>query len=555
MKSNTKPLLIADLFCGAGGSSTGAVKAVRELHKEVTLVCVNHWPIAIETHKRNHPEARHYVEDIEKADPYKIVPEGYLDLLMASPECRYFSRARGDKAINDQQRSTAWKVLDWLTKLDVKCVLIENVPEFTEWGPLGSDNRPIQNKKGQYFQAFIKTLRGIGYKSVQWKFLNAADYGDATTRTRFFLIARKDSRPIRWPAPTHTQSGDSDMFGQLPKWRAAREIIDWTNPGRSLLDDPKYKKKQLSEKTLKRIAKGLEKFGGSLAPLYIQLLGITPDNDNGSGNSAPFIMGKQGNPTYRTIEEPLMTITTEDSPRIIEPVIEPFVMGKQGNSPAYRGVDQPAPTITTSGHPVLVEPVAQPFIVQNRIRPDGDRVYDIDKPMLTVTGHGAGSVVTPMMIEYYGTSDSVSIDKPLPTVTTKDRFGLVTPLAEPIILEINHSKGNGRPGTTDDPLKTLTTKQSSAIVTPIIESATQNDIDPRRLVLINGEPYVLDLRFRMLNNLELARAMGFTDSESTYEFTGNSSQITKQIGNAVPVNMAKALVKAILGNNKEDRCR
>ncbi len=574
----TNKLLIADLFCGAGGSSTGAVKAVRELHREVTLVCVNHWPIAIETHKRNHPEARHYIEDIEKADPYKIVPEGYLDLLMASPECRYFSRARGDKAINDQQRSTAWKVLDWLTKLDVRCILIENVPEFADWGPLDLEtNRPIQNKKGQYFQAFVKTLRGIGYRSIEWRFLNAADYGDATTRTRFFLMARKDRKPIQWPEPTHSVTGESDMFGCLPKWRAAREIIDWSNPGRSLLDDPRYQKRPLSEKTLKRIARGLEKFGGELAPLYIQLLGLaTGQNVTECHSPEPFVMGKQSKPSYRGVDEPVHTITTQDTPHLIEPVIEPFVMGKQGHSPAYRKSGEPMMTITAEGRPVLVEPVAKPFLVQNRIRPDGDRVYDIDKPMQTVTSHGAGALVNPLMVKYYGGDDCSDIDAPVPTVTTKDRFGLVTPTANPFLVECNHSGDNNRSYTTERPLKTITTNRySTALIEPTINCPVCPDcggvcsldhnsfqcdsckklwplsyphinIDPRRLVLINGEPYCLDIRFRMLDNLELARAMGFTDTESTYEFTGTKTDITRQIGNAVPVNLAKALVKTIL---------
>jgi DNA (cytosine-5)-methyltransferase 1 len=250
-------LLIGDLFCGAGGTSTGVVRAVRELGREVTLICVNHWPVAIETHKRNHPEARHYLQDINTADPVKIVPEGYLDLLCASPECTGFSRARGGKPTNDQQRMPPFRILDWLTKLDVCCLLIENVSEFISWGPLLEDGRPDPTKKGMYFQSWFNSIRDLGYKP-EWRYLNAADFGDATTRTRFFLIARKDGKPVRWPHPTHTKTGDKDMFEHLPEWRAAREIINWDNPGRSLLDDPRYLKKPLSEKTLKRIARMLE---------------------------------------------------------------------------------------------------------------------------------------------------------------------------------------------------------------------------------------------------------------------------------------------------------
>lgn len=576
-----RPYLIADLFCGAGGSSTGAIKAVKELNREITLCCVNHWPVAIATHKLNHPEARHYVEDIEKADPFKIVPEGYLDLLMASPECRYFSRARGDKAINDQQRSTAWKVLDWLTKLDVRCVLIENVPEFTDWGPLDvKTNRPIQNKKGLFFQAFVKTLRGIGYRHVEWHFLNAADYGDATTRTRFFLIARKDRKAIRWPEPSHSATGETDMFGTHPKWRAAREIIEWNKPGRSLLDDPRYLKRPLSPKTLQRIAKGLEKFGGQLAPLYIQLLGLHSETTP-AGECTAFVMGKQSKPSIRSADEPIQTLTTRAMPILVNPEAIPFVMGKNGHSPAYRSADEPIPTVTCGGKSVLIEPIAKSFLVNNRLGANDDlesysRVRDIDRPVQTITSHGAGSICTPVMIKYYGGDDISSIDAPVPTVTTKDRFGLV----QPFILEVNHD-GNRKPTGTDEPLKTVTGKRGTAIVQPyiinrngengydrthdvnkpiptatgrgagylvepVLEAVQGGKLDPRRIVLIDGQPFLLDIRFRMLENLELARAMGFTDTESTYEFTGNKSEVTKQIGNAVPVNMAKALVKAIL---------
>lgn len=232
-----KPLLVADLFCGAGGSSTGAERAVKLLGRKMILVCVNHWPLAIETHKLNHPTARHYIVDIAAARPEELVPEGYLDLLMASPECSHFSRARGGKPVNNQSRMNPWAILDWLTKLDVRTVLIENVPEFRDWGPVDADGHPLPGMKSIFFEAWIRAIKGLGYK-LEFRILNAADYGDATTRRRFFLIARKDSRRVSFPKPTHSQTGDNG----LSKWKSAREIIDWDDTGRSLLDDPKYKK-------------------------------------------------------------------------------------------------------------------------------------------------------------------------------------------------------------------------------------------------------------------------------------------------------------------------
>lgn len=611
-----KPLLVADLFCGAGGTSTGAEKAIKALGRKMVLTCVNHWPIAIETHKLNHPTARHYVEDITVADPEKLVPEGRLDLLMASPECRYYSRARGGRPVHDQGRMNPWAIHKWLTALDVRCVLIENVTEFIKWGPLLPDGTPDPKGKGQYFQAWLKTFWELGYHA-EWRYLNAADYGDATTRIRFFLIARKDGRPIQWPTPSHSESGAADMIEHLARWRAAQEIIDWDNPGRSLIDDPKYVKKPLSEKTLRRIAKGLQKFGGKLAPLYIQLLGIESLGQNATechSTAEPFVMGKNGNPVYKSAGEPLPTVTTKTGSMLVNPTIEPFVMGKQGHSPAYRAVSRPIPTLTTDGHPVLIEtvakpfiigqhsgsesrdanepiptvvasakirlieptlikyyggddvsdinkplptvttndrfglvtPVAAPFIVQNRIRPDGDRVYPLEKPLNTVTGHGAGALVEPVLVEvnHQGSDRSSSANKPLKTVTTKRGTAVISPF----MVQWDQTGSNGDcVRKVDQPLATIVTKKNTGLVEPIIRVVNDGKIDPRRLVLVDGEPYLLDLRFRMLTNLELARAMGFTDNETEYEFVGNSTEVTKQIGNAVPVHMAQALVQEILG--------
>ena len=571
--------LVADLFCGAGGSSTGAEKAIKDLGRKMTLVCVNHWPVAIETHKLNHPSARHYIENIAVADPTKLVPEGYLDLLMASPECRYYSRARGGKPVHDQARMNPWAIHKWLTALDVRCLLVENVREFVNWGPTTVKGLPDPKHKGIYFQAWLKALWGMGYKT-DWSYLNAADFGDATTRVRFFLLARKDGKAIRFPEPSHSSSGEEDMLGKLRKWRAAREIIDWANTGRSLLDDPRYLKKPLSVKTLKRIAKGLQKFGGSLAPLYIQLLGMDDEsvgqNATKCHSAESFIMGKQTNPAYRSIGEPLPTITTQGAQTLIEPVAKPFILGQQsGSSPRetdkpiptvstdgaislveptmiqYYGtsgatsIDEPLPTVTTKDRFGLVTPTAKPFIVQNRIRPDGDRVYDIEKPINTVTGHGAGALVKPVLVEvnHGGQDRSSPVEQPLKTVTTKRGTAVVTPF----MVQWDQTGGNGsciRP--VDSPLATIVTKQNTGLVEPIIEAVSSGRINPRRLVMIDGEPFMLDLRFRMLSNLELARAMGFTDNESTYEFVGNISEVTRQIGNAVPVNMAKALVTEIL---------
>jgi DNA (cytosine-5)-methyltransferase 1 len=681
---------VADLFCGAGGTSTGAEKAIEELGGQMDLVCVNHWPVAIQTHRKNHPTARHYVEDVSVADPEELVPERYLDLLMASPECRYYSRARGGKPVHDQGRMNPWAVLRWLTSLNVLSLLVENVSEFVDWGPLLPDGRPDPKHKGEFFQSWFFAIQKAGYKA-EWRMLNAADHGDATTRVRFFLIARKDGKPIHWPEPSHSSSGNGNLMGHRKKWRAAREIIDWQDAGRSLFDDEKYKKHPLSPKTVSRIAKGIEKFGGPLAPLYVNLLGVNghgySGNKNGnSDNENGFIVnrhGENGSDRIHSIDEPVPTATARGAGYLVEPfispyygvdrkhgarahgvddplrtqstsnrfglvqpfmlpkhaggnkprsvddpiptadtrgagfLVQPFILGKQ-SSPSIRDVDQPIPTVTADGAQVLVEPTSFVFGQHS-----GSTPRNVDKPIPTIMGgHAAGiRLVKPCLVRYNRTGGTEDLEKPLPTVMAKDRFALTDPviipyrgeregqeprahsvnepaptitekngfaLATPLLVEVNHDGDGSRAQSVEEPLGTITSRRGTAVVIPFIIQTDQTGgngayvrsvedplptlvtkantclveaglvevvltgadgqeaLDPGRLVLVNGELHVLDIRFRMLSNLELARAMGFTDEETTYEFVGNKSDVTRQIGNAVPVHLAKALVKAIL---------
>ena len=535
--------LVADLFCGAGGTSTGATKAVAEIGGKIDLVAINHWATAVATHSLNHPKARHYVQDLDGADPESIVPEGRLDLLMASPECRFFSRARGGKPVNEQGRMNPWIIHRWLTSLDVRCLLTENVPEFTAWGPLDANNRPDKSRKGLYFEEWVRSLWGLGY-TVEWKILNAADYGDATSRVRFFLQARKDGHAIWWPEATHSKTGGNDLLGELPKWRAAREIIDWSNLGRSLLDDPKYKRRPLSIMTRRRIARGLHRFGGPLAPYYIKLLDLDDES---------------------------MSIINK------EPVITPEIRAFHGSNrqnTAPRDMDDPIPTLTTWGNGgcYMVQPVAKPFILGQQ---SGSAPRAATEPIPTIAGAGAISMIRPMIVEYYGNGGTRPVSEPLSTATTKARHALARPTAVPVMQDesdspredqkdINNPQANAciipnfgergkqapRIHDIDKPTPAVTNRGAGSLLTPTVSELTAKqveNVDARRVVLIDGRVHVLDIRYRMLQNPELARAMGFTDEEQDYEFVGNVSQVTKQIGNAVPVHTAVALVKAVLG--------
>ena len=785
---------VADLFAGAGGTSSGAEKAIEEEDGQMDLVAINHWDKAIATHQANHPKARHIIEDVTVVDPEAVVPEGYLDILLASPECKWYSRARGGKPIHDQGRMNPWAIMNWLTKLDVRTVLIENVPEFVDWGPLLPDGKPDPKHKGQFFQSWFLTLLNLGYQA-EWRRLNAADYGDATTRIRFFLIARKDNRLIRWPEPTHAKT-DSPMFpGKLP-WVGARNIIDWSNPGRSLLDHPKYLKKPLSVKTRARIARGLLRFGGPLAPLYIRLLDLPPemeaallasipihqvqalhpdpngtfqvslsqldqdlarlnlhpastplrpDPEDPSTPDQPFLInrhGENGSSRVHSIDDPIPTATGRGSAYLVQPEAEPFhssdrnhsnprdmeqplytitgltggglylvqptaqplanpLVGANRNNNVPKDTDHPVPAITTGGNIFLVSPDIHPFLLGQQ---SGSTPRSSDDPVPTIAGKGAIRLFNPSIIRFNGQSHSEDIDQPLSTVLTCNKHGLMqatliefygdirnqdvedplttitqrikhglinptlievnhaakgdpnqddrahsiedpihtitskrgTAIVNPAIIEVNHGngkdgeKGNHRrvhsideplgaittspglglaqpllvqtaqtggnggysrsandpiptittrndinvvtptadpciiPGfgeregqqprvhSVDNPLPSVTSKGAGSLVIPTLQELEDANIDPRRLVLINGHPYLLDIRFRMLQNTELARAMGFSDEDSSYEFHGTVADVTKQIGNAVPVHTAAALVRSIIRADREE---
>jgi DNA (cytosine-5)-methyltransferase 1 len=415
--------LNADLFCGAGGTSTGVIRAVKAMGAEVKLVCLNHWPLAIETHQANHPEAMHYIEDIAKADPVKLVPWGWLDLLMASPECTHFSRARGGKPVNNQSRINPWAIIEWLKKLDVTTVLIENVPEFRTWGPVDADGQPFKEMQGIEFERWVKAIKRLGYK-LDYTILNAADYGDATTRRRFFLIARKDKVKVSFPPAAYNKDGSNG----LKKWRAAREIIDWDLKGRSLFDDPKYVKRPLSINTRRRIAAGFMKQNSALAPYFVRALGfevkdaggqvwpegftfnnrqhstardlenpihtVTASWNGGNGlvkpEVQPFTFASRFNDTPHDVKDPIPTATNRKVINLVEGKANPFILNRHGENGGSRShsIEKPLPTATGSGAGKLIEAEAKPFIVQNRIRKDSERVYDVDDPAKTITGRG-----------------------------------------------------------------------------------------------------------------------------------------------------------------------
>ncbi|MEM9236787.1 MAG: DNA cytosine methyltransferase [Verrucomicrobiota bacterium] len=487
---------IVDLFCGAGGTSAGAVEAVTALGKRPKVTAINHWPVAIDTHTVNHPDSRHLCTGIDAVNPRELYREGQLDMLWASPECTHHSIARGGKPINDQSRATAWCVVRWAEALRPPVILIENVPEFQTWGPIGSNGRPLASRKGETFRAWLAALESLGYKT-DFRLLCAADYGDPTTRTRLFVQAVRGRRKIVWPEATHSKDGD---LLASRRWVAAREIIDWELEGKSIYE----RKRPLSEKTMARIMAGLRKYG--LKPSV-----VTWDHQSGSG--------------LRSDDEPLSTITTKAR----HGVAQPFLVHLRGGSAAHveasgRDLDEPAPAITAGGqHLGLVSP----FLVKTANGGESaGRTRSVDEPMPTVCGNrGDVAVIEPALLPQQSGGRLRPVDEPAPTVATDGAIALV----EPFLVSFY---GNGQAHDIDQPSPTVTTKDRFGLVRPVVE--------------IDGNRYLLDIRFRMLQPHELALAQGFPKG---YEFTGTKTDQVKQIGNAVPRRLARAIVGAVLSQN------
>jgi len=447
MKQN---LQIVDMFCGAGGSTTGLLQAAARLGLGVQVLAINHWEVAIATHAANHGAVRHICEPLTNIDPVKVVPSGRINLLWASPECTHHSVARGGRPCSDQSRASAWHVLKWASELYVDRIIVENVPEFESWGPLGADCKPLAGKRGETFRAWVHALKSIGYR-VEWRVLCAADYGDPTTRRRLFVQAARGRSAISWPDQTHAEPGN--VFALQP-WRTAREIIDWSLPCQSVLD----RRRPLAENTLRRIEYGIRKYWGQYADPFLVML-------RGTG-------GRQIEACARSLGQPLPTVTAGGGHAgLVQPLI---VQSEHGMR--VRTTDRPMNTITTSSRGFGL---VQPFILHQMT---GGRPRSIDEPVPTITTISRHGVVQPFIVHYYGTGGAQGVHEPLSTVTTRDRFGLV-------------------------------------------------------------EPWEIDIGFRMLQPCEMAAAQGFPDG---YRFVGTKSDIVRQIGNAVPCNLARALSEAAL---------
>ena len=515
-------LLICDLFCGAGGFTSGAMRALRMLGLDAEMAAVNHWPVAIATHRLNHPEVRHYIEDVKAANPVDVVPERYLDVLLCSPSCVFFSRARGGRPTSDQQRMDPEAIIRWIDEIDVRILLLEEVAEFQDWCRVDPETgRPVKAYKGEYFRRFIRRIRRRGYR-VEWRVLTCADYGDATSRRRLFVIARKDGVPIEWPKPTHSRDGGFDAAGQpLARWRGAYEIIDWSDRGRSIFGRrprrkgyraPKGAARQLralAYNTLRRVKAGTDRFTGPWRrafaaaieeemelvlldeagldrPLQREILTFRWDEQEGAVAVAPeearvaFFPGE-------LLDAPA-SLGLVGPPRVAE---APWLVMLYGTN-TVRSVRAPAPSATAGGnHAALsrasVKASSPGYTCANRSANVPRTVQEPVAPILTGTGGGiwyAQPVVAAYTLAQQSCGAPRPVGEPVPSVATAgaislsvpvlDATGWATPDARFIrryLVSVNHgddASGNNGRRVRDirDPLQGLTGSRGFALLAP-----------------------------------------------------------------------------------------
>lgn len=421
--------MIIDFFAGGGGASVGIEMALGR----TVDIAINHDPAAILMHKTNHPNTLHLTEDIFTVDLQKYIKGRHVDLIWASPDCTSHSKAKGGKPRNNKLRILPWAVYKHAKVILPDVIIMENVEEIQQWGPLDENGYPIKEKKGEEYKMFISKMQSLGY-NFDSRELVAADYGAPTIRKRWYAIFRRDGKKIIWPEPTHNKNGT----GGLKKWVAVSSVLDFSDIGKSIFG----RKKPLANNTMKRIAGGLKKFViENPEPFIVQ---VNHGGDNFRGQS---------------IHEPMPTITQKHGFGKVTPVVEPFLYPVPLRNDKQRGqtVDKPLRTIDTSNRYATV----MAFLTKFYKTGTGQSLFEPIHTITTSPGHfGQISVlaikaeyllkagvseevaqkctwVSEFIIEYYGCGTGQSVANPIHTITTKDRFALVTVLGNGyIILDI-----------------------------------------------------------------------------------------------------------------------
>lgn len=492
--------LIVDNFAGGGGASTGIELA---LGRPVDIA-INHDPDAIAMHTINHPHTTHYCESVWDIDTRKVTNGQRVGLAWFSPDCKHFSKAKGATPVNKEIRGLAWVAMRWAAlpqQIKPRIIMLENVEEFKTWGPV-IDGKPCPARKGKTFASFVSQLEQHGY-AVEWKTLVASDFGAPTIRKRFFLIARCDGEAITWPTPTHGNPARLDFKKSgLKKWKTAADIIDWSIPCPSIFE----RKKPLAENTLRRIARGIQR--------YV------------IDNPKPFIVriGQQGfggTGMQYEASEPLTTITTKAEHCLVMPHITKYYGPKSANEARGQILAEPIATQTTENRFGLVTA----FLAKHYGGNYTGSGADLNSPLHTVTATDHNALVTTHLLHLRNNCDARSVEFPIPTLTAGGGH-----VGEVRAFLIKYY-GNEKDGCNiRKPIHTITAQDRFGLVT------------------VRGEQYqIIDIGMRMLEPHELFAAQGFPRNYIiNRDALGNPIPKYKQVarcGNSVCPAIAEALVR------------
>lgn len=524
--------LVVDNFAGGGGASSGIERAIGR----PVDIAINHDPEAVAMHQANHPQTRHYCESVWDVKPLEVTEGRPVGLAWFSPDCKHHSKAKGGKPVEKKIRGLAWVALRWVATARPRVLMLENVEEFVSWGPLTPEGRPCPRRKGREFNAFCNALRRHGYQ-VEHRELRACDYGTPTIRKRLFLIARCDGEPIVWPAPSHGRPGSAEVRARQRKpWRTAAQCVDWSIPCPSIFD----RERPLAEATLRRVARGIERFVINAAQPFI--VPMTHPNDA----------------RVHSVDEPMRTVTGAHRGELalVAPMLAQTGYGERpGQAPRaldiqaplgtivagaakhalvaaflakhYGGVtgqtmDKPISTITAVDHHSLV--AAHLVGIDNQSSTGG--VWPAGEPLRTTTTENRHAIVTSNLVKLRGTSTACSIDEPAPTISAQG-----THLAEVRAFLIKFYSSGSQHSGLHEPMHTLPTHDRMGLVT------------------VAGVDYaIVDIGLRMLQPHELAAAQGFPPDYILTPVVGGkpltkTAQV-RMIGNSVCPDVAAALVRA-----------
>jgi len=438
--------LIIDNFAGGGGTSTGLEAAFGR----PVDIAINHDPEALAMHAINHPHTKHLCESVWDVDPIEVTGNQPVGLVWLSPDCKHFSKAKGGKPVEKKIRGLAWIALRWVALTKTRVLMLENVEEFKTWGPLIQDEqgnwKPDPARRGKTFDSFVRQLRGHGYH-VEYRELRASDYNTPTIRKRFFLVARRDGLPIRWPAATHgAPNSPGVLAGKLQPHRTAAECIDWSLECPSIFS----RKRPLADATLRRIAKGIMRYVVDAAD--------------------PFIVG-QGGPIYAgkpvTANQPFGTLTTENHRAVVVPSIVPVT--HQG-SDRSESVHEPFRTITGAqrGEKALATATMVQIGYGER-EGQAPRALDIERPLGTVVGSSKAALVTAFLNEHANASNQrvMPADEPLRTICAQVKGGHFS-MVSAALVGVGGRAGDSRPRGADEPTATITAKGDTAVATAFL---------------------------------------------------------------------------------------